>query len=222
MTYPLPSQFGTPPDQQTLGALGIPVYASAGALQSETGTFQNGVMVAVQSPTPQFYMAQLSAPISGAYLTSQFEVPYGNGFQIVYWVPFAGSSNISVPFNLAAIQAMTSGTPVAVGSSLGPYALLLGASIVVATPVTGGTLTSVVATVQGGSDGPGTIIGATNVFAAAGTFSTPGTDVQGSPAYSNRGGQQIYLTLTSVGDTLADATAGSLFVNLIVGNAAEA
>ena len=115
--------------------------------------------------------------------------------------------SIAVP--LTAIQAATSGAAFSIGAVLPTNARVLGIELVVTTPVTGGTISAVHATVQGGSDAAGSLIASSNVFSAAGTFAAVGSN-----PYVSRGGQQLYMTLTSVGDTLADATAGVLAVNV--------
>ena len=115
----------------------------------------------------------------------------------------------NVPLNLAAIQALTSGTAFNLGVALPTNARLIKHEIDVVTQVTGGSLSQVHMTLQGGSDSAGSIQGSTDVFTAAGYFA-----VAGSNDYATRGGQQIKATLTAVGDTLANATAGSLSVNL--------
>lgn len=115
----------------------------------------------------------------------------------------------NIPLNLAAIQALTSGTAFNLGVALPTNARLIRHEIDVVTQVTGGSLSAVHMTLQGGSDAAGSIQGSTDVFTAAGYLS-----VAGSNDYSTRGGQQLKATLTAVGDTLANATAGSLSVNI--------
>lgn len=116
-------------------------------------------------------------------------------------------TTIAVP--LATIQAQTSGVAFNVGSALPANARLLRSEIVVTTPVTGGSIASAHATLQGGSDSAGSLIASTDVFTGAGTFATAGSN-----AYVSRGGQQLKMTLSCTGDTLANATAGVLAVNI--------
>jgi hypothetical protein len=115
----------------------------------------------------------------------------------------------SIPLSLATIQAQASGTAFNIGSVLPTNARVIRHEVDVVTQVTGGSLSAVHITLQGGTDSAGSIQGSTDVFTAAGYFT-----VAGSNDYATRGGQQLKATLTSVGDTLADATAGSLVVNI--------
>ena len=114
---------------------------------------------------------------------------------------------IAIP--LSTIQAQTSGAAFAIGSVLPTNARVLGIELVVTTTVTGGTISAVHATVQGGTDAAGSLIASSDVFSATGTFAAVGSN-----PYPSRGGQQLYMTLTSVADTLADATTGVLAVNV--------
>lgn len=115
----------------------------------------------------------------------------------------------SIPLSLATIQAQTSGTAFNIGSVLPANARVLRHEVDVVTTVTGGTLSAVHITLQGGSDSAGSIQGSTDVFTAGGYLT-----VAGSNDYATRGGQQLKATLTSASDTLANATAGSLVVNI--------
>lgn len=113
---------------------------------------------------------------------------------------------VDVP--LATIQAQTSGAAFNVGAALPASARLISAEIDVVTAISGGTLSAVTAALQGGSDAAGSILAAVTVFTgAAASNSKPGSN-----PYPNRGGQQLKMTLTATGDTLANATAGHLSV----------
>lgn len=134
---------------------------------------------------------------------------YGEAEQVI--------GRYTVSLNLAAIQAMTSGTHSALtlttpaGGTVSAFPTnfrLLGAELIVGSTVTGGSLSAVTATVQAGSDAAGTILGSHSVFSATGTF-----DSAGSNPYPSRGGQTPYITLTATSDVLANATTGALTVN---------
>lgn len=121
-------------------------------------------------------------------------------------------TKIAVPLALAAIQAQTSGVAFNVGSALPAGALIIDSHINVITPVTGGTLSAMNAKVQNTSETAGALLGnsaGTNVFAGTGIKE----DI-GSNPYSARGGQQLQMTLTATGDTLAHATAGSIELDI--------
>lgn len=116
---------------------------------------------------------------------------------------------VSTTFNLAAIQGLTSGVAFNIGSALPANARFIGVEAVV-TAITGGSISQVHLTVQGGTDAAGTLMASTDVFTASGTFATPGSN-----PYQGRGGQQLKGTLTTVGDTLAHATAGAITFNVL-------
>ncbi len=103
----------------------------------------------------------------------------------------------------AQIQALTSGTAFNVGAPLPTGAVLHGYSASWVA-VTGGTLSGV-ALVIGDATTANDILTSTSVF-------TTGKTSAGD--YQPRSGAQIQATLTATGDTLADATAGSLTIDL--------
>lgn len=118
----------------------------------------------------------------------------------------AATQKMVVDIPLTTIQAQTSGTAFNVGAALPANARLISAEIDVVTPISGGTLSAVTAALQGGSDAAGSILGAVSVFTgAAASNSKPGSN-----PYPNRGGQQLKMTLTTTGDTCANAAAGHL------------
>jgi hypothetical protein len=120
---------------------------------------------------------------------------------------------VTVDVPLATIQAQTSGTAFNVGSALPANARLLNAEVNVLTPVSGGTLSAVTVKLEGGTDTAGSILGGASglsVFTGASAVVAG----SGSNPYQSRGGQQVKMTLTATGDTLADATAGHLSVDL--------
>lgn len=119
--------------------------------------------------------------------------------------------HVSIAVPLATIQAQTSGTAFNVGSVLPTNAKLLSAEVDVVTPVSGGSLSAVAMTLEGGSDAAGSIIASTSVFTgASAVIATPGSN-----PYANRSGQQLKMKLSATSDTLANATAGSLVVNIV-------
>lgn len=121
-----------------------------------------------------------------------------------------GITHLTIPVPLATIQAQTSGTAFNIGSVLPANAQVLSTEIAVTTPISGGTLSAVVVTLQGGGDSAGTLIASTSVWTGGPpTISTPGSN-----PYASRGGQQLKMKLTATGDTLANATAGVLAVSV--------
>jgi hypothetical protein len=133
------------------------------------------------------------------------------------WVSMAVSSGsgqgeeqrLTIDVPLATIQAQTSGVAFNLGAALPANARVSGTELNVIATVTGGTISACHSTVQGGTDAAGSLQGSTDVFTATGTFDTAGSD-----PYESRGGQQLKMTLTSVGDTLAHATTGHLSVDV--------
>jgi hypothetical protein len=125
----------------------------------------------------------------------------------------ADLTHVTVDIPLATIQAQTSGTAFNVGAALPATASLIRSQVNVLTEVTGGTLSAVKAKLQG-TGTAGELVGGSagvDVFGATGPY----TDVaSGTELNVNRGGQQLKMTLTATGDTLADATAGHLSVDL--------
>ena len=116
----------------------------------------------------------------------------------------------NIAFNLAAIQALTSGTAFNVGPVLPANTRLVDYNINVPTPLSGGGATAVAITLQGGTDAAGSLIASSSVF--TGALAVIAT--VGSNPYPSRGGQQLKATLTDTGGTLAGLTAGALSVDL--------
>ena len=117
--------------------------------------------------------------------------------------------HITVSVPLATIQSKTSGVPFNIGASLPTNAQLLHAHINVVAPITGGTVSACAATVQNTGEPAGAVLASTDVFTATGLIQKVGSN-----PYVTRGGQQLQLTLTATGDTLAHATAGQVKVEL--------
>lgn len=119
--------------------------------------------------------------------------------------------NVDIP--LATIQAETSGTAFNVGAALPANARLLRSQVNVIAAITGGSISAMKAKLQGTGTAGELVGGAGGVDAYAGaavfTDVASGTDLD-----VNRGGQQLQMTLTATGDTLAHATAGHLSVDL--------
>ena len=137
----------------------------------------------------------------------------GGAYNGMAWVqmgelnPYAGINRLSVVLSTAAIQAQTSGTAFTI-MTLPPNAYLLGAEVV--NLVAFGTITTLTASLAGGSDAAGSILAAGTVFALGATNAAPGSN-----PYQKRGAQAIKLTLTGSG-ALSTATLGSLQVDLFV------
>ena len=92
-----------------------------------------------------------------------------------------------VDIPLATLQAQTSGTAFNLGAVLPANARLIGLDLNVIAALAGtGPMTQAHATVQGGTDAAGSLIGSTDVFSATGIFATAGSN-----PYKNRGGQAI-------------------------------
>jgi len=121
-----------------------------------------------------------------------------------------GIQHVVVDIPLATIQAQTSGTAFNVGAALPANARLVDENLNVLTAVSGGAISAVTATLQGGADAAGTIIASHSVFTGANPTNSP----IGSNPYPSRGGQQLKLTLTSTGGALSTATAGHLSLDL--------
>lgn len=117
-----------------------------------------------------------------------------------------GLVHVTTQIPLATIQAQTSTVAFNVGAVLPANARLVDLNLNVATPITGGTISAITASVSGGSDAAGSLIASHSVFTGANPTNSP----VGSNPYPSRAGQQLKMVLTSTGDTLAHATAGSL------------
>ena len=116
-----------------------------------------------------------------------------------------------IPVSLATIQAQTSGTAFNLGPALPANANILSYDINVVTPLTGGGETGTTATVQNTGETAGALIASTQVTSGSPT----GRHLSaGSNPYAMRGGQQLQMTLTATGGTLAGLTAGSLTVDI--------
>ncbi len=114
---------------------------------------------------------------------------------------------IDIP--LATIQAKTSTTPFNIGAVLPTNCQLLSTELNVIATVTGGSISACHVTVANTSAAAGEIMASSDVFT--------GTGLQnhvGSNPYQTRGGQQLQAILTTVGDTLDNATTGHLSVSL--------
>ena len=116
-------------------------------------------------------------------------------------------ATIDIP--LTTIQAKTSTTPFNIGSVLPTNCQLLSTELNVIQTVTGGSISACHVTVANTSAAAGEIMASSDVFTATGL-----QNHVGSNPYQTRGGQQLQAILTTVGDTLANATAGHLAVSL--------
>jgi len=118
-------------------------------------------------------------------------------------------TKVTIDVPLATIQAQTSGVAFNIGAVLPAGAALLSHDINVIATVTGGTIASCGATIQNTGETAGAVQASTDVFTATGVLATAGSN-----PVANRGGQQLQMTLTAAGDTLAHATTGHLAVDL--------
>lgn len=117
---------------------------------------------------------------------------------------------LAIPITLAMIQAQTSGSAFNIGKVLPTNARVMDCEVAVTTPVSGGSLSGMTLKVQGSTDAAGALMGAQNVFTGCPAVG----NTIGSNPYASRGGQQLQATLTASSDTLANATAGALIVNV--------
>ena len=115
-----------------------------------------------------------------------------------------------VHINLAAIQDEVSGVPFGIAAFV-PNVRLLGIEIQRIQDLAGtGPMTAAHIEIGSSADAaPDSVMGSTDVFtgAALGFATTPGSN-----PYQSRGGQTINATITAIGGTLANATAGSIDV----------
>lgn len=121
-------------------------------------------------------------------------------------------ATIDVP--LATIQAQTSGTAFNLGPALPANAVIVASDINVITALSGGGETGTIAQVQNTSETAGALLGGNS-----GLQVTSGTPdgihaATGSDPFGKRGGEQLQMTLTATGGTLAGLTAGHLAVDL--------
>ncbi len=121
--------------------------------------------------------------------------------------------HVSIDVPLATIIGKTSGAAFNVGAALPANAQVEDVYFNVLQVLAGGTISAATAKLQNTGETAGALLGGsagTDVFTATGKFATPvGTD-----PYSTRGGQQLQLTLTATGDTLAHATTGHLTIEI--------
>lgn len=121
----------------------------------------------------------------------------------------AALQHVSIDVPLATIKAKTSGTPFNVGSALPSNARLVAAEVNVLQVVGGGAISACTSTLQATSETAGAVLASADVHGGTGV-----KGALGSNPYPSRGGQQMQLTLTATGDTLANATTGHLTVDL--------
>lgn len=123
--------------------------------------------------------------------------------------PSAAPKHIAINLTLAQIQAQASGVAFTIWTA--PANFWLQTSNITNTQAfAGGGAATMVATLQGGADAAGSILGSATVFALGAVNTTAG-----SSPYMKRGGQAIKITLTETGGTLATLSAGTLQIDLI-------
>lgn len=121
----------------------------------------------------------------------------------------AALQHVSIDVPLTTIKAKTSGTAFNIGSALPTGARLLDTEVNVVQVVGGGAISACTATVQATSETAGAVVASSDVHTATGVHAPAGSN-----PYPSRGGQQLQLTLTATGDTLANATTGHITVDL--------
>lgn len=141
------------------------------------------------------------ASMKAAALADEANIAALQGAKIVH-------TTIDIP--LTTIQAQTSGVAFNIGAALPANAQLVKApDLNVIATVTGGSIASCTATIQNTAESAGALFASKSVFSATGRFQQAGSN-----PYATRGGQQLQMTLTAGGDTLANATTGHLAVEL--------
>lgn len=125
----------------------------------------------------------------------------------------ATPTRITVDVPLSVLQAKTSGAAFNVGPVLPAGAVLVAPpSITVVQALAGaGPVSAAHATVQASAgDAAGALVASTDIFTATGTLAPVGSN-----PYPQRGGQQLQMTVTTVGGTMAGLTAGHVQLNLV-------
>jgi hypothetical protein len=117
---------------------------------------------------------------------------------------------VTMDVPLATLKAKTSTTAFNIGSPLPANARLFAVDINVIQALTGtGPLTAATATVQNTGETAGALIASQDIFTATGVFSPAGSN----PDFTSRGGQQLQMTVTTTGGTMAALTAGHVAVD---------
>src|SRR5580658_4454785 len=132
---------------------------------------------------------------AGIFLASNTKVPVYLGY------PTPGTTIImkaAIPLSLAFIQGETSTTAFNLGPVMPANAKLIDAEIICTQAFAGGGVSNLQASLQGGSDSAGSIVAEGAVY----TLNEINGAV-GSNAYQTRGGQQLKMTITETGGTLA-------------------
>lgn len=226
----------TPPTGEAKNATGLGGTAGEGSLQIDYGVNRwdnsaTNAITAAMVPCAAYVeddhtVASVGTKIAGLCVgvgdekgggDKQVAVLQGpHGIAAATALASGGASGIvhgNVDLPLATIQGETSGTPFNIGAALPANARLLRSQVNCVAPITGGTLSAVKAKLQG-TGTAGELVGGAggvDVFAGAAVF----TDVaSGTDLDVDRGTQQLKMTLTATGDTLAHATAGHLSVDI--------
>jgi len=120
-------------------------------------------------------------------------------------------TNLVIDVPLATLQGKTSGTAFNIGAALPAGAVLSAVPTITVVAALAGTgpITQAHAEVEPTGAAGGALIGSTDVLSATGTFATAGSNP--NPAV---GGDQLQMTVTTVGGAMAALTAGHLQVNL--------
>jgi hypothetical protein len=118
--------------------------------------------------------------------------------------------HVVIDIPLATIQAKTSGAAFNIGAALPANARLIRVETDVIVALTGtGPMSAAHSTIQNTGEAAGALQASTDVFTGTGFFA-----LIGSNPYPSRGTQQLQMTITTIGGTLAAALTGHLAVGL--------
>lgn len=187
----------------TIAQVGKAVYALDN--QTCTSTPVQSITAATWLP----YLGIVQPPgvgIAGTFLPVNTKVPVYLGFP----APGGIVLHASIAITLAQIQATTSGTAFTISPAMPANARLFEAEVVTTQTFAGGGVTAVTASLSGGTDANGTILGTGATILTAGAIN----GAVGSNPYQQRGGQVIKMVITNTGGTNATLTAGTLTVDL--------
>lgn len=138
--------------------------------------------------------------------------------KIPVYVAFPAASGLTlhatIDVPLATIQAETSATPFNIGPALPANAVIVASDINVIVALSGGGETGTIAQVQATSETAGNLLGGSSGLQVTSGSPAGIHAATGLNPYGKRGGQQLQMTLTATGGTLAGLTAGHLAVDI--------
>lgn len=123
----------------------------------------------------------------------------------------AGLVHLTIDVPLATLQAKTSGAAFDIGSALPTNAKVFGTAIKLLEELAGGSTTQAHVTVQAHGASAGGLQASTNVFTGAGLNTTNNV---GAAPVQDQSGVTLAATVTLVGDTMANLTAGHFEVHV--------